>query len=131
MPRTRIAVLTFLLVLVIAAVIAWGVRSWRRLREGIDVVLVSDTVRMIAEQVEELIREEPDPTDRELREAIQLLEDASISNLWYDARGAIVDAWGTPFVIDWKRGSPDSAVTVKSAGPDRFLGTADDIVRTR
>jgi hypothetical protein len=58
------------------------------------------------------------PTDRELREAIQFLEDASISHLWHDTRGAIVDAWGSPFVIDWRRGSPDGPVTVKSAGPD-------------
>lgn len=45
----------------------------------------------------------------------------------FNARGEIVDAWGTPFRIFIA--DPQNA-TVQSAGPDRIWGNADDVDRT-
>ncbi len=43
----------------------------------------------------------------------------------YDADGALLDAWGTPFFFH-HIGS--QRIEIRSAGPDRTLYSADDIV---
>lgn len=44
-----------------------------------------------------------------------------------NASGAILDPWGTP--IEMKLGQ-DGVFTIRSAGPDRVFGNADDITAT-
>jgi hypothetical protein len=130
MPRLR-PVPVFVLLLVGVTVIALAVRYALSARqewiEYVDRAFVSDAVQRIAYAVSELLREDPDPTDQELREAIVVLDEASVCHVWYGAGGQIADVWGTPLVITFERGSRDGPVTCKSAGPDRLMGTADDI----
>jgi len=76
------------------------------------------------------------PTGEDNRQIVNALLGANAQNLPFipldhprlNARGEITDAWGTPFFFHVN--SRDS-VEVRSAGPDRSLFTADDIVAGR
>ncbi len=49
----------------------------------------------------------------------------SEAGLRVNGRGELVDAWGTPFLFHHLSGTP---MEIHSAGPDRRMWTADDLV---
>jgi hypothetical protein len=101
----------------------YNVRQYRR-------AVVTDTVRMTALTVRNLLRENPDSTDQQLCDAVVSLDKVSVVQLWYDSGGRVADVWGTPLAIDFALKQSTGQVTCRSAGPDRMVGTADDIVFT-
>ena len=126
MPARRSKVALFAAIAILLALIAFG---YRFVRGQADRVFVSDTVQVIAMTVRNLLEENPDSTDQHVHNAIVILEKASVIHLWYDRDGRIADPWGTPLSIEFVR-QQAAPVTCRSAGPDRAMGTADDVAFT-
>jgi hypothetical protein len=115
-----------LAVFALIAATAVGAACWYIYRAR-QVAMVRDAVQMTAYTVRDLLARNGTATDPELHDAIVRLEKAGVIHLWYDSSGRIVDAWGTPLALEFSRTERDAPVVCKSAGPDRVMGTGDDI----
>lgn len=65
-------------------------------------------------------------TEGRYPESLEALLDSPMFDLYEESRrrAALQDHWGSPYV--YERGAGE--VTLRSAGPDRAMGTSDDIV---
>jgi hypothetical protein len=62
-----------------------------------------------------------------IRQVFIINHQSSTSEIWFDAAGNPVDAWGTSFRVTHDQGNPVAWVLCESAGPDREFGTRDDL----
>ena len=94
-----------------------------------DVVL--GKMRIVVHQYQSMFGENPTGTNPEITEALnggnpkQARFINEESGLRINGRGELVDSWGTPFFFHQLSGTE---MEIRSAGPDKRMWTADDLV---
>lgn len=114
-----------------AAVLGWwGLQS---LSIRMKSVMTEMDLDLFARTVQQELGQRPTLTRQEAIEAIAHLISASIASGHSSLEeGVPVDCWGAPYDVRWTLNARDRAtITCRSAGPDRTLGTSDDVVVRR
>ncbi len=121
----RVAVIAGAALAVLAGICAAGLWLGNRTTK---VFFAEDAVQVIAYGVGAMYRQNPATTEEDIALKIKFLNDASVINLRLADNDEAVDPFGIPFDVKHETQGSVSVTTVTSAGPDRRLGTADDIV---
>jgi len=114
-------------ILTIAFAIGWFIHREIERMHAYD---LRDSLFCCVSKIRTLRYTHPAPTTAEIGDAIKNLDKNSVTTLWHDTDGNIVDPWGTPFFFTFDATKPNSRITATSAGPDRKLGTPDDVSYT-
>jgi hypothetical protein len=109
------------LIALAAAGIWWFESRW------LPVFFTEDAVQVIAYAASDMLREDPSASGEAIDQMILEQHKASNIHLKVDATGRAVDLFGTAFRVEHEVQPDGTVTTVTSGGPDRRLGTGDDI----
>jgi hypothetical protein len=120
----KIVVIIVVIILVLILAILLGISV---INKSFDKTFTADAVQVIAYNVAEELCEKYPITQSEIQDTIMYLYNGSVINIRIDNKGNPVDNFGNPFVVKYHKKDRVIYVTVTSSGPDRQLGTKDDI----